>query len=824
MAASITRSRPRAGVATYTGLFCTTLTTLMLEIALTRIFSVTMWYHFAFVAISVALFGMTFGALVVHLRPQWFPEARVAERLLRVALLFSVSIPICLVVQLAIPFTPRFTVGGVASVVGTCAVISVPFVLSGIVVCLCLTRFPERTNRLYAVDLIGAGLGCVALVALFAWFDGPSLVVFVGALAGIGACCFSLALRRPAATVLAGALTLVLAATAIGNTLLHADGHAPIRVRWAKEARESPHDYERWNAFSRVTVDGDADDPATRQLALVIDSTAGTELLRNDGRPEDSAFLRGRIENLVHHIRQPADVAVIGVGGGRDVLSALEFDQQSVTGIEINDDIIDIVNGRFGAFTGHLDRDPRVHVVNDEARAYLTRTDRHFDVIQIALIDTWAATSAGAFALSENSLYTTRAWDTFLDRLEPAGVLSVSRFYQTADVEGRPVQPLETYRTVALAAQVLTDRGVADPRDHIVVYRAPTGFGVDLATVLVSPEPFSPGDVATMAARAGELGFTPVLTADAAEDPMFVQLTAPGGPSAAVDDVVADISPPTDNRPFFFQMADLRTLFNRDIWHDDYVTRPVLVLALLAITVLLLAAMCLAFPLLVDRRRGRLLRRSNAAAYSFFAGIGLGFLLIEVSLLQRLSIFLGHPTYGLTVVLFSMLVFSGIGSMSTERLVRSERRRSLVAPVLVLLAVVGVHGVVTPHVLDATDGATTPVRIATAVALLAPLAFMLGMPFAIGMRAVARLPEPPTAFLWAINGAASVCASVFGVVIALFSGITTAFWTGALAYVVAAGSLAVLTRGAPARPARRRRGSTSPAAAEPDPRVSVPAG
>jgi hypothetical protein len=824
MAVHSVRAGLHAGSAVYAGLFCTTLATLMLEIALTRIFSVTMWYHFAFVAISVALFGLTFGALIVHLLPDRFTDARVGRRLWLFAVLFSASIPVCLLVQLAIPFTPRFTPGGIASVIATCAVIAVPFVLSGVIVCLCLTRFPDRANRLYAVDLIGAGIGCVLLVALFSWFDGPSLVVFVGALAGVGACCFAAGTRRTGATLVAGTLTLVLAATAIANAVRHADGHPLIRVRWAKEASESPHDYERWNAFSRVTVDGDATDPATRQLSLVIDSTAGTALNRYSGDPADSDFLRDEIQNLVHYVRQPADVAVIGMGGGTDVLSALEFDQRSVTGIEINGDIVDIVNGTYGDFTGHLDRDPRVDIVNDEARSYLTRTDRAFDIIQVSLIDTWAATSAGAFALSENGLYTTQAWNTYLDRLESDGVLSVTRFYQTTDADGDAIQPLETYRTTALAAKVLTQRGVDNPRDHVIVYRVPTGYGVDLATVLVSPTPFSAADRAALAERATAFGFTPVLTDTVAEDAMLARLTDARAMGDAIASVAADISPPTDNQPFFFQMADLGTLFDRGIWRDDYVTRPVLVLSMLAITVVMLAAICVLVPVFVGRRRGHAVRKQSLPFFTFFAGIGLGFLLIEVSLLQRLSIYLGHPTYGLSVVLFSMLVFSGIGSMCTERLVRPDRPRSSVVLLSVLLGVVLVHGNVAPRILAATDGSTTPTRIATAVAILAPLAFLLGMPFSLGMRTANASPDTPTAYLWAINGAASVCASVLGVVIALFFGIATAFWTGAIAYVVATVSMAVVTRGrTEVGASRRRTGSTSPAGAPPDPRVSVPA-
>lgn len=792
---------PAAGRGTYAGLFLVTLSTLMLEIALTRIFSVTMWYHFAFVAISVGLFGMTAGALIVHLLPSRFPRANVKRQLSVWALLFAVAVGVCFTIQLLIPFTPRMTVGGIASVVGTCVVITVPFVCSGVVVCLALTRFPKRVNRLYACDLVGAGLGCLLLVLLLSWFDGPSLVILIAAIAAVGSFAFALdAGRRRGVSLVATAATaaVLLGGFAMVNTLLHQNGQPLLRILWVKEARDSDHYYERWNAFSRLTVDGDVDDPQTMFAGLTIDSTAGTSLVRyRDGG--DSDFTRTSIQNLPHYIRPDADVFVVGVGGGFDVLSALEFEQRSVTGLEINGDIIDIAHRMLGDFTGHLDRDPRVDIVNDEARSYLARTDRRYDLIQISLIDTWAATGAGAFALTENSLYTTEAWDLFLDRLQPDGLLSVTRFYDTADVGGRPVDPIETWRTVALAAQVLTDRGVAEPREHLAIYRVPTAFGVDLATVMVARDPLSAGDRAELAAQAERLGFSPLLTGEVSTDPMLAAIAAPGGPGPAVDDVSADISPPDDDRPFFFQMADLGTFLDGGITRDDYVTRPVMVLGGLAVVVLALAAGCVVVPLLLARRQppSRPVRRQTRPFYTYFAGIGLGFLLIEIAQLQRLSIFLGHPTYGLSVVLFSVLIFSGIGSMLTERVVRFDRRRSLIAPLVVLLSLVAALGWATPVVIGAMDGATTPARIAIAVVLLAPAALLMGMPFSIGMGVAAARPGVPTAFLWGINGAASVCASVLGVVIALFLGISAAFWAGAAAYGLALASLLVITSRAP---------------------------
>ncbi|MBV8949455.1 MAG: hypothetical protein JOZ99_01160 [Actinobacteria bacterium] len=421
--------------------------------------------------------------------------------------------------------------------------------------------------------------------------------------------------------------------------------------------------------------------------------------------------------------------------------------------------------------------------MNDEARSYLTRTTAKYDIIQISLIDTWAATSSGAFALSENSLYTTHAWKIFLDRLKPGGVLSVSRWYTRA----LGVPPYEMYRTASLAAAALKARGVSDPRSHIAIYESPPLFYgvISQATLLVSPQPLAPSDYATMSDVAGPLGFKPILTPTYARDRVFADLTGPHGPSRGMHDVNADISPPTDNRPFFFQMVGRSSLgrLTSSSAETDQIFQPVLVLAVLALTVLVLALGFILVPLLLTTRREA--HQGMSPFYVYFAAIGVAFLMIEVSQLQRLSVFLGHPTYGLTVVLFSVLLFSGVGSMLTESFASRGRPTRLVFALAGLLAVVVAFGLASAHVLSATESATTPVRILVAVALLAPLSLMMGMPFALGMRMAAARPGAPTAFMWGVNGATSVCGSVFGLVFALFAGIPTAFWVGGLSYLVA---------------------------------------
>jgi hypothetical protein len=804
--ASTLRARP----VTYAGLFVVTLTTLMYEIVLTRIFSVAMWYHFAFVAISIALFGMTAGALIVHLRPQWFRDEVVKRQMWRFSLAYGLSVAGAFIVQLAIPFVPKFTMAGLSSIALTCVVISVPFVCSGVVVCLALTRFPGRVNRLYAADLVGAGLGCVLLVVLFWWLDGPSLVVGIGALGCLAAVLFAFdAGLRPNRKVLSVVALATLVIVTGFNSYRHSQGNPFIRILWAKEEQDTLHSHDRWNAFSRITVDGQPtdvgvpagygmspempEDMTVPQMSMLIDGTAGTMLTGYDGDEETTDFLRYDITNLGYYALDGSGFrsAVIGVGGGRDVLTGLEFGADDVTGIEINGNILDLDTDELGDFTNLTD-DPRVNLVNDEARSWLTRTDERFDMIQMSLIDTWAASSAGAFALTENSLYTTDSWQTFLDRLAPGGMLSVSRWYS---IGGR--EPFETLRTAALATEVLTRNGVENPRDHVLIFKGPAqSFASSAATILVSPDGFDRRSLSSIERNAERLGFETILTPTEVADDRFADIVAPGGPDAGIAQFDEDLSPPTDDRPFFFQMASLDTFLSGGGFSDDLVFRPVLVLGSLALAVLVLAGIFIGGPLVSMGRRVKHEggHRGMGPFYLYFACIGLGFMLVEFSQLQRLSTFLGHPTYALAVVLFSLLLFSGLGSMLVERVINVDRPRSLWVPLGVLLVVLAVFGSITNAATEAAAGGTTPMRIGVAVGLLAPLALVMGMPFSIGMGAASRQAGAPTAFLWGINGATSVVASVTGALVAMFFGISVTFASGFVAYALGAVALWLIVR------------------------------
>lgn len=783
---------------TYVGLFMVTLATLMYEILLTRIFSVTMWYHFAFMAISIAMFGMTVGAILVYLFPYYFTKERAKYHLALSSLLFSVSSVICLLVHLIIPFIPEISIVYILFITLTYGVISLPFVLSGVCVCLALTKFPQQVSKLYAADLAGAAFGCIILIWILNITDGPTAAVVVACLASIGAAFFALGISKRMMHV-ALVCTFLFASFATVHTVLVKNQLSIIHLIWVKGERDHQHLYEKWNSFSRVVVDGDVNKPEEpfgwglspmhpkqkiRQLAMWIDAAAGTVITAFNENLDDLEYLKYDVTNLAHYIKQNSKVLVIGTGGGRDILSALVFKQNSVLGIEINKDIIEAVNKRFGNFTGHLDRNPKVTFINDEARSYIARLKSKFDIIQISLIDTWAATAAGAFVLAENSLYTVEAWKIFLEHLNPNGVLSVSRW-------AFPKLDSEMYRLTSLATASLTQLGIKTPRKHIVIVRNRVGKIGDtprgVGTILVCKKPFSDEDLNIIEQIVNKMQFEMVLTPRFSLDSAFATIASGENLTNFVTSFPINIAPSTDNSPFFFHMLRIRNIFNRSIWKQGIMSiiqmKAVFVLATLLATVIVLTFLSIIVPLIITTGKASL--KGAFSFLIFFSAIGLGFMLIEISQMQRLIIFLGHPTYGLSVVLFSLLLSSGLGSLSTQKISNPSMKTSVIVPLTLLLLVLITFGKLTPYAICMFQGSTTPVRVLVAIAILFPLGLFMGMPFPLGMKVASAKSASITPWLWGINGATSVCASVLAVIIALTSGISTSFWMGFLCYVIA---------------------------------------
>src|SRR5579862_1740649 len=796
---SLNHAKPRAGAMTYFGVFIVTMVTLMYEILLTRIFSVTMWYHFAFMAISIAMFGMTLGGLVVCLHPAYSGHDQVNQQMGRSSFLFAVWMVLGILTHVFVPFHTGTTILGLASMSITFASLSVAFIYSGIFVCLALTRFPQQVSRIYAADLAGAATGCVLLWLVFKVTDGLSAVFFAALLAALASLLFSWAGQQGKTRRQALTFSALMAAVVIANTVSARRGSPFLDLIWVKGQTEGTPIYEKWNSFSRLTVYGDLDlpmspitegispayptDTAVWALHLKIDAAAETTLTSFAGDYKVVDYLKYDVKEIVYHLAQKSKVLIVGAGGGRDILSALSMGEQSVRAVEINADILATVNGKFGEYTGHLDRDSRVTFVNDEARSYLARLQDKFDVIQISFIDTWAATAAGAFSLSENGLYTIEAWKLFLSRLTDRGVLSISRWFT-------PGRPEEVYRLISLGSATLQNVGITDPRQHMILVRnawGQTEWGDTggAATLLISRAPFTAADLDQIEKVAKQLRFTIVVSPRVAGDAVFSALASGNDFEKANHEIQLDMSPPTDNRPFFFQMGRWRDMF-RAPWTPRVINRGTdasRLLGSMLVIITSLTVLCILLPL--KRSAKKLELQGTWPHVIYFSAIGLGFMLIEVSQMQRLIIFLGHPTYALSVVLFTLLLSSGMGSFTTHRIGGTSLRRDGLVRLGLLLVTLWVAGMLTIRLLVAFQDAETPKRILVGVGILFPLGFLMGMAFPLGMNSASGAGPALTPWLWGINGATSVCASVLAVVISMYAGISSAYWTGTACYAVA---------------------------------------
>ncbi len=781
-------------------MFLLAMATLMYELILTRIFSVLMWYHFASMAISLALFGLGAAALCVYLLPQHFPEDRLEPLAARYALLFSLStaaffgifVLFRLQPQLAFkvlsffhqPFYQPFQQGfydraipgelllGLALLY---LLTSLPFFFSGLTITLLLSRRLEQINRLYFWDLLGAGAGCLLIIVvlkLVGGITGILVIAIVGLLAAF-------AFAPPSRRWLNGGLLLILLVAAAGNLIW---GYADIR--FARGRYEPNLLWSAWNSFSRVAAYPSQSQemehawglsrtyrgPVPEQIGMVVDDTGYTTMYRWEGE-KTLDFFRSNLIALPYALKPAATTLVIGPGGGRDVLAALAMGAERITAVELNGLIVQGVNDVFGSFTGELYRHPKVQLEVDEGRSFIRRSQQRYDIIQASAVFGRMAPTAGAFTLSENNLYTVEAFRDYWDHLTPDGILTISRF----------IFERETLRLVSLGIELLKREGVADPAAHLAVIKER-----GLANFMLKRTPFTEAELAQLRRESRDKEFEVVFLPDRRTgDDAFARLIAAGGSDEFYRSFSFDISPTDDDRPFFYYMykpADFLRLLTFPE-KSNFEDRAVLIIRNLLVVVTALVALFILLPLVLTRRSD-LREAGSSRRILYFACLGLGFMLIEIGLLRRFILFLGPPIYALAVILFSLLVFSGIGSLISGRVTAGRERRMLIIVLLALVLLSNLYVFALPKVLAVWIAAPMLGRALLAVLLLIPLGLLLGMPLPLGMRLLHQ-DGRTVAWSWGINSATSVLGALLATVMAMNYGFTLTLLAGQMVYLLA---------------------------------------
>ena len=779
------------------------------EVLLARLFSIIQWHHFASMVISVALLGYgaaaTFVAVARHRLLERYAQAFVAG-----AAAFGAFAVAGFALAQRVRFNPLELAWDPSQwlhLLAVYALLLVPFFCVACPLCLSYARFGARSHRVYASDILGGGVGCLAiLLVLFA--VTPTVALELTGALGLAAAAaadfhFAKRLRASGAALAAGAIALPLAIPAswtrldpsefkdlaqalqIAGARIVAERSSPLGVITLVESPQVP-----FRHAPGLSLNAPSEPPP--QLGVFVDGDGPSALLRNDGRPETLSYLDYVTSALPYHLLTRPRVLVLGAGSGADVLQALALGARSVDAVEQNRQLIDLVEGPFGEYSGQPYSVARVRTHVAEARGFVGRDERRFDLIEIALLDAFGVSAAGLHALSESYLYTIEGITTYLDRLEPGGMLAITRWVN--------LPPRDMFKLVATVSEALERRGVEDPTRRVALIRS-----WKTATLIVKNGGITPAEIAALRAfcrsRSFDADYYPGISPDEANrynvlDASYFHdgVVALLGPERAgfVERYKFAIAPATDDRPYFFHFFRWATLpewlalkgqGGLPLLEWGY---PVLIATLIQLTIA--SVVLVSLPLWFDRRWGReaeAARPPRLAVTAYFASIGLAFMFIEIAFIQKFVLFLAQPLYAVAVVLCAFLVFAGLGSRYSPRVTTNGVRHPLPWITAVIAGISLGYLIALPVVFGLLLPQPDLARIAVSIALIAPLAFAMGMPFPLALVRLASRADATIPWAWGINANASVIGAVLATLLAIHLGFAIVVMLAVALYGVA---------------------------------------
>lgn len=805
----------------YAGVILLSAASLAFEISMSRIFSVGQFYHFAFMVVSLALLGYGASGSFLSLSPRLEKWRR--ERMLTwLSWGFAFTSVGAYALTVQIPFD-SFRIAhdwqqGAVLLLHYLA-LACPFFCSGAVVGLLLSAGRPRPHRVYAANLVGSAAGCVFALIASPVVGGEGVILLCAVLAMLGGLVFQWdAFTDPfSPRAKSRFLSVLLAASQGGIALIFvvAACRTPAFLRvtlspykslsYLLQYPDAELVFQRWNSYARVDVVRSASIRGLSgsgfncpiqpppQGGLTVDGDDVNYIHQVEHRFTDVAYTDCLLGSLPYRLRPGARALVLEPRGGADVVTALAQGANHVTVAEGNPLIVEAVREQ-GDWAGDLYNDPRVRVVTEQGRSFAQRTEEQFDVLVISLNAPQRAVSSGAYSLNEDYRYTVQAFGDYLERLSPGGLLVVTRWLQ--------VPPSESIRAFALAVESVEGTG-GNPDTQVVALRSYRQM-----LILVRQGAFTKAELRVVRDFAAPRAFDLVHLADLRHDevnrhnvlrePDYHQATAAllgtEGRKTWYSTYPFDLRPPTDDRPFFghyFKWKQVPRVLAAvgHAWQPFGGAGYLVLLILLAVAVGAAGVVVLLPVALVKRRGGPL-----GPTLIYFGLLGLGFLCVEIPLMQQFILFLGAPAHAMAVVLFSILLSSGVGSAMSERIAPG-------AALLLLPPLIGAYALMLPALFDAALGAPMWARVLISVASLTPVGLLMGTPFPGGIRYLEATAPALIPWAWAVNGALSVVASVLAVLLALSLGFSAVLSLGAACYL---GALFMATAlrlpGSPASP------------------------
>ena len=758
------------------GVFVTSFGVLAFELSLTRIFSIMLDYHYSFLVVSVAMFGLGLGGVIAQ---RYSSKAFLKDnfgRLAVLAVVFSFSMSFFALIAVSFPNL---------NIVLQAFIMFLPFLIAGTLLAMAYKIFVRNSSMLHFADLVGAAVGSLAVIFLLSWAGAVVAVLLVSLVALVSALLFSLASKRK----LTIAVTLL---TLMGMALFaqYSSSSNLWNIQPASDQGKELSNFlstpelnativeSRWSSFGQIELV--ASPALPHEKVIFVDGGAGTTLYHFNGdfNSNDSLVpsLRNSTMYFPYYFADKGSSLIIGPGGGVDVLTPLMAGVNQIYAVEVNPGIVGIVND-YSAYDGGIYTNySNVHVTVDDGRSYVKRSDQKYDTIMLDIPLTKTAQGTLGYSLAENYLFTTDSFTDYLNHLNNNGFLTIVAHDQE-----------EIYKLVSVAFQVLGNQGLSPQQIMARIAVVGSADMMDhsaLPVFMLKKTPITETQAAAISSKALEKGlgnlYSPltlysVFDKTSTDDKLAQLATGQISINTLASTALFNMKAPTDDNPFFY---------NFDLGIPSTLVLLIVgaIILSIVVSIMYVGARRREEFYFKDGIRIKLKTKFSSFKWYCFASLGLGFMLIEIALIQKFILFLGEPTLAIAVSLFSLLLAGGLGSFFSRKWSEGKQNNAFkVSLIIAALAIVYIFAL--PAVFNATLSYTSTFRFLISFALIFPLGFMMGIPFPTILGYIKQEFENDAAWMWCINGAFSVLGGVFALVVAMLSGFNAVLLLGALAYL-----------------------------------------
>ena len=787
----------------YIGIYLTSLSTLLFEISLTRIFSIAQWYHFAFMVVSMALLGYGISGTFLMLFPSIL-KRDTYTLLSNSALLFAISSPLAYIISNQIAFDPikiAWDSMQIIYILFYYILFSIPFFFSGMTISIAISKFSEKVHRIYFSDLLGAGSGCIISLFIFFLF-GASNAVAVASISGILASAFFY-LKKKGVPYRFFLIAIPLSIIIFSPTFMEIAISPYKGLSSALRYPDAKTIKTKWDSISRVDVIKSGavrfapglslkfQGELPEQLGLTVDGGSLNAVTRFTGNKDEIAFTDYLPSAMPYYLIKPDNILIFDPRGGLDMLSAIYHGATNIESVEFYPLLTEIVKNDYREFSGGIYDKEKIGIKSGDGRTFIRQSKNRYDIIQISPGDAFASSSTGIYGLTEDYRFTVEAFRDYIEHLNENGILTITLYLLPP--------PRHELKVVSTAIKTLEEMGIISPEKHISVVRT---WGT--ITIIIKKGELNSDDINKIKdfckERHFDIEYYPGIKKEETniynrfQEPLYFNLLTkifnPDERKNFFNNYIFDVTPVIDDRPFFHHffkwntIAETYNTFGRKwqpFFEGGYLIPVVFIQALVVSIVFII------LPLLFLRKINlEIFKMKDISFLLYFLLIGIGFMFAEISMIQQFILFLGHPVYSITTVLFTILISSGTGSYLSGRYFRDKGYEIIIRKfkffLIILCGLIIIYSILLPYLFNRISFESIICRQTLSFILLFPLGFFMGIPFPTGIKLLERYNARIIPWAWCINGCSSVVSSVLVILIALTFGFKIALFLSAAAY------------------------------------------